>query len=70
MRETAVALEAKWKDAHYKAAEENFARVASEGQSVSMPSFFKIAEQVAAPEAKKSADVPATVLQAKTMSSE
>jgi zeaxanthin epoxidase len=69
MRETAAALEAKWKEKHYKASEENFARVATEGQSVAMPSFFKKAE-IAAPEVKKTTDLPATVLQAKKESTE
>lgn len=65
MRETAAALEAKWKDVHYKSSEENFKRVAKEGQSVAIPSFFKKAEVTAAPEIKKTEDTPATVLQAK-----
>lgn len=69
MRETAAELEAKWKETHYEASEDNFARVEKEGQSVAIPSFFKKAE-IAAPEIKKTKDEPATVLQAKKESTE
>lgn len=69
MRETAAALEEKWRDTHHKASEENFARVDTEGQTVAIPSFFKKTE-IAAPAIKMTADVPATVLQAKKEPSE
>lgn len=68
MRETAAALEEKWRVTHYASSEENFDRVSREGQSVAIPSFFKKAEveTVSAPEIKTSSkDEPMTVLQAK-----
>jgi zeaxanthin epoxidase len=41
IKETAAALEAKWREQHFKDSEAAFARVAVEGQKVTMPSFFQ-----------------------------
>lgn len=46
MNEIPAELEAKWREEHYNTAEEAFARVAEEGQQLSMPSFFQKAEAV------------------------
>jgi len=46
MKEIAADLEEKWRTKHFEASEEVFARVATEGQTASGPSFFKKAEVV------------------------
>jgi len=45
MKEIAADLEEKWRTKHFEASEEVFARVATEGQTASGPSFFKKAER-------------------------
>lgn len=62
MREIAADLETKWRTRHFEASEDEFARVATEGQSAAGPSFFKAAE-IVMPNMSKDKQ-PATVLKA------
>ena len=48
-------LNEKWKEQHKKRSEEEFKRVAAEGQSAGGPSFFKTAEVTAAGEKEEKA---------------